>query len=175
MKLRIFAAFKNKQTTLEILKSIAVGLASNAVDFLFTAVFLYAYGHEHYDGFWGVFSGATVGGAANTPATSVYITATAIGFITAVLLNYLLSSIFVFKYGAVGKNKLGFVKFVIFSVIGLGLTSLGSWIGYDVIGGNMWIVKLIVQFIVFIYNFITRRLFIFNVALIRNDEDTINL
>ena len=165
MKLRIFAAFKNKQTTLEILKSIAVGLASNAVDFLFTAVFLYAYGHEHYDGFWGVFSGAT----------SVYITATAIGFITAVLLNYLLSSIFVFKYGAVGKNKLGFVKFVIFSVIGLGLTSLGSWIGYDVIGGNMWIVKLIVQFIVFIYNFITRRLFIFNVALIRNDEDTINL
>ena len=64
MKLRIFAAFKNKQTTLEILKSIAVGLASNAVDFLFTAVFLYAYGHEHYDGFWGVFSGATVGGTA---------------------------------------------------------------------------------------------------------------
>ena len=40
MKLRIFAAFKNKQTTLEILKSIAVGLASNAVDFFFNPVFI---------------------------------------------------------------------------------------------------------------------------------------
>ncbi len=39
----------------------------------------------------------------------------------------------------------------------------------------MWIVKLIVQFIVFIYNFVTRRLFIFNVNLIRDDENTINL
>ena len=175
MKFRIFEAFKNKQTTLEALKSIAVGLASSAVDFLFTAIFLYAYGHEHYNGFWGVFTGSTVSGVPYDPPTSVYITATVIGFIISVLLNYILSSLFVFKYGAVGKNKRGFVKFLIFSLIGLGITSLASWIGYDVIGGNMWITKLIVQLIVFFYNFVTRRLFIFNVNLIRNDENTINL
>lgn len=175
MKTRFFAAFKNKQTTIELIKSIAVGLASNAVDFLLTAVFLYAYGNEYYDGFWGVFSGATVGGIPYEPQASVYITATVIGFISAVLVNYLLSSVFVFKYGNVGKNKRGFIKFAVFSAIGLGITSLFSWIGYDVIGGNIWIVKLIVQFIVFIYNFITRRLFIFNVDLIRDDENTINL
>ena len=163
-----------QQTTLEFLKSVAVGLASNAVDFLLTAVFLYAYGHAHYDGFWGVFSGATVGGPYE-PQLSVYITATVIGYISAVLVNYLLSSVFVFKYGNVGKNKYGFIKFLIFSGIGLGLTSLGSWIGYDLIGGNIWVVKLIVQFLVFIYNFITRRKFIFNVNLIRDDENTINL
>ncbi|MCH5153721.1 MAG: GtrA family protein [Clostridiales bacterium] len=163
-----------QQTTLEFLKSVAVGLASNAVDFLLTAVFLYAYGHAHYDGFWGVFSGATVGGPYE-PQFSVYITATVIGYISAVLVNYLLSSVFVFKYGNVGKNKYGFIKFLIFSGIGLGLTSLGSWIGYDLIGGNIWVVKLIVQFIVFIYNFVTRRKFIFNVNLIRDDENTINL
>ena len=168
-------AFLKKQTTLEFLKSVAVGLASNAVDFLLTAVFLYAYGHEHYDGFWGVFSGATVGGVPYSPQLSVYITATVIGYISAILVNYLLSSIFVFKYGNVGKNKYGFLKFLFFSAIGLGLTSLGSWIGYDVIGGNIWVVKLIVQLIVFVYNFITRRLFIFNVNLIRDDENTINL
>ncbi|MDE6200947.1 MAG: GtrA family protein [Clostridiales bacterium] len=173
MKFSLLAYLK-KQTTLEFLKSVAVGLASNAVDFLLTAVFLYAYGHEHYDGFWGVFSGATVGGP-YSPQFSVYITATVIGYISAVLVNYLLSSIFVFKYGNVGKNKYGFLKFIFFSAIGLGLTSLGSWIGYDVIGGNIWVVKLIVQLIVFVYNFITRRLFIFNVNLIRDDENTINL
>lgn len=175
MKNGIFSAFKNKQTTVEILKSIAVGLFCNAVDFLLTAIFLYAYGHEFYDGFWGVFTGATTGGTSYDPPSSVYVSATAIGFVTAILLNYLLSSIFVYKYGNVGKNKRGFIKFVIFSAIGLGITSLGSWLGYDVIGGNMWIVKLIVQFIVFIYNFVTRRLFIFNVNLIRDDENTIKL
>ncbi|MDE7164461.1 MAG: GtrA family protein [Clostridiales bacterium] len=167
--------FLKKQTTLEFLKSVAVGLASNAVDFLLTAVFLYAYGHEHYDGFWGVFSGATVGGTPYSPQFSVYITATVIGYISAILVNYLLSSIFVFKYGNVGKNKYGFLKFLFFSAIGLGLTSLGSWIGYDLLGGNIWVVKLIVQLIVFVYNFITRRLFIFNVNLIRDDENTISL
>lgn len=171
---KIFAVFK-KQTTVELLKSIAVGLASNAVDFLLTAIFLYAYGHEYYNGFMGVFSGATVGSSVYTPPVSVYITGTVIGFICAVSVNYLLSSLFVFKYGNVGKNSHGFVKFMIFSAIGLGLTSLGSWIGYDIIGGNIWVVKLIVQFIVFIYNFITRRLFIYNVNLIRDDDNTINL
>lgn len=174
-KERFLSVFKNKHTTLEFLKSIAVGLASNAVDFLLTAVFLYAYGNEYYDGFWGVFSGATVNGIPYSPQFSVYITATVIGFISAVLVNYILSSVFVFKYGNVGKSKSGFVKFMIFSAIGLGLTSLGSWIGYDLLNGNIWIVKLIVQLIVFVYNFVTRRLFIFNVKLIRDDENTINL
>ncbi len=174
MKFDIFSAFKNKQTTIEVLKSIAVGLVSNAVDFLVTALFLYAYGHDSYAGFGGVFTGATVGGAYDPP-TSVYITATTIGFVSAVLLNYFLSSIFVFKYGNVGKNKNGFIKFIIFSALGLGITSLGSWIGYDLCGGNMWITKLIVQIIVFVYNFITRRMFIFNVDLIRDDENTISL
>lgn len=175
MKLHLFDAFKNKQTTLELLKSIAVGLLSAAVDFLITALFLYAYGHEHYAGFGGVFTGQTISGVDYTPTVSVYITATVIGFILSVLVNYILSSVFVYKYGNVGKSKLGFIKFIIFSVIGLGITSLGSWLGYDVIGGNMWVVKVIMQFIVFIYNFVTRRMFIYNVELIRDDESTINL
>ena len=174
IKERLLAVLK-KQTTIELFKSIAVGLASAAVDFLLTAIFLYAYGNAHYEGFWGVFSGATVDGLPYSPQFSVYITATVIGFISGVLVNYILSSIFVFKYGNVGKSKRGFIKFMLFSAIGLGLTSLGSWIGYDVIGGNLWVVKIIVQFIVFIYNFITRRMFIYNVKLIHNDENTINL
>lgn len=173
--IKFFSALKDKKTVIEILKSVGVGLASNAVDFLITAIFLYAYGHDSYKGFFGVFTGATVDGVpVNTPF-SIYITATIIGFSMAVILNYVLSSVFVFKYGNVGKTKMGFFKFVIFSLIGLGITSLGNWIGYDVLGCNMWLTKLVIQFIVFIYNFITRRLFIYNVNLIRDDENTISL
>lgn len=175
MKTKIFESFKNKQTTIEFFKSIAVGLASNAIDFLLTAIFLYAYGHNYYSGFWGVFSGKTLGNIIYSPPTSIYITATVIGFVSAVTLNYVLSSLFVFRYGNVGKNKVGFIKFVIFSAIGLGITSLGSWIGYDILGCNLWLTKLVVQLIVFVYNFITRRLFIFNVNIIRDDENTIKL
>lgn len=175
MKKNIFQIFKDKQTTIEFFKSIAVGLISSAIDFLLTAIFLYIYGHKQYNGFIGVFSGATVNGIAYNPPTSVYIAATVIGFVSAVLVNYILSSVFVYKYGNVGKNKHGFIKFIILSTIGLGLTSLGSWIGYDVIHGNLWLTKLIVQFLVFIYNFITRKLFIYNVNLIRDEEHTINL
>lgn len=164
----------SKQAPIEFLKSIAVGLFSNGIDFLLTAVFLYAFGHDHYNGFGGVFTGAAIDGV-YTPPTSVYITSNAIGFIIAVLINYLLSSLFVFKYGNVGKNKVGFIKFSIFSLIGLGLTSLGCYIGYDVFGCNLWLTKLVVQGIVFVYNFLTRKFFIFNVNLIRDDQNTINL
>ena len=66
-----FAAFKNKQTTVEILKSVAVGLISNAVDFLLTAIFLYAYGNKYYDGFWVVFTCATTSGTPYSPQVSV--------------------------------------------------------------------------------------------------------
>ena len=166
----IFSMFKDKHAVIEFLKSMAVVFFLNAVDFLLTALFLYAYGHEHYDGFLQLFTG---GGY--EPPTSIYITANVIGFVCAILVNYLLSSIFVFKYGNVGKTKKGFVKFLLFSLLGLGLTSLGCYIGYDVLGCNPWLTKIVIQCIVFVYNFITRRLFIFNVDLIRDDENTINL
>lgn len=175
MKRNFFASLKDKQTVIEILKSIAVGLFSNAIDFLLTALFLYAFCHEHYNGFWGVFTGATIDGLPYDPPSSSYIIATAIGFIAAVVVNYILSSIFVFKHGNVGKTKFGFIKFAVFSAVGLGLTSLFNWIGYDVLGCNPWLTKLVVQFIIFFYNFITRRLFIFNAELIRDDEHTIKL
>lgn len=175
MNNKLFSIFKDKQTTIEFFKSIAVGLASNTIDFLLTAVFLYAYGNEYYNGFFGVFSGATITGTPYTPQFSVYITATVIGYITAILVNYFLSSVFVYKYGNVGRSSHGFAKFMLLSAIGLGLTSFGSWLGYDVMGGNLWVVKLIVQFFVFIYNFSTRRLLIFNANLIRDDDNTISL
>ena len=82
---------------------------------------------------------------------------------------------FVYEYGNVGKNKKGFIKFLIFTLIGLSITTLGNYIGHTLIGGNVWLVKWIVVLIVFLFNFFTRKYFIFNIALIQDDENTINL
>lgn len=164
-----------KQSRVEILKSIGCGLFTSGLDFLVTALIIYIACHDYYANIGGAFTGLDLNGLPYDLPTSVYIYATAIGFTVSVALNYILSYLFVYNNGNVGKNKRGFLKFVILSIIGLGLTSLGSYIGYDIIGGNIWITKLIVCLIVFVYNFITRKIFIFNINLIRDDENTIRL
>ena len=75
----------------------------------------------------------------------------------------------------VGKNKKGFIKFLLFTLIGLSVTTLGNFIGHNLLGGNVWLVKWIVILIVFVFNFFTRKYFIFNIKLIRDDEHTIKL
>ncbi len=172
-----FRALKNKRARREYIKSILVGLASTLIDFLITALILYMAGHEHYAGFAGVFTGK-VRGAAYTPPISIYITATAVSFVLSILFNYIMSAFFVYEYGNVGKNKKGFVKFALFALIGLTITTVGSLICshiFGLSGSNIWWIKLLIAFIVFVFNFFTRKYFVFNIALIRDDENVINL
>lgn len=152
-------------------------MVSTLIDFLITALILYMAGHEHYDGFIGVFSGKTVGGA-YSPPMSIYITATVLSFIVSILFNYIMSVFFVYEYGNVGKNARGFMKFAIFALIGLTITTVGSLICshiFGLSGSNVWWIKITITVIVFVFNFFTRKYFVFNIALIRDDENTINL
>ena len=154
-----------------------VGAAATLLDFLFTALILYMAGHEHYDGFIGVFTGKTVGGA-YAPPMSIYITATVLGFIVSVLFTYIMCVFFVYEYGNVGKNGRGFIKFAVFAAIGLTITTVSSLICSHIFGlhgSNVWWIKITTAVIVFVFNFFTRKYFVFNIALIRDDENTINL
>ena len=45
--------------------------------------------------------------------------------------------------------------------IGLFINMGGMWLGYDIIGINEWITKIIMTFVVLVYNFVTRKVFIF--------------
>ena len=100
---------------------------------------------------------------------------TALGFITGLLINWFLQS-FVFKY--VGKDqtrsKLVFLKFVLISVIGLGITELGMLISrpiyskliIDVFGlfkFDFWklFMKCLMTLIVLVWNYFGRKLFVF--------------
>lgn len=171
----IFDFIKDKRARREWLLSMVVGTASTVIDFLITALVIYAEGHAHFDGFFGVFTGATTDGAAHVTPTSVYLTSVVLGFLGSFLCNYFLSVFFVYQYGHIGWNKKGFIKFLLFTLIGLSVTTLGNFIGHTLLGGNVWLVKWIVILIVFVFNFFTRKYFIFNIKLIRDDEHTIKL
>lgn len=173
-----FRAMKNKKVRREYAKSIVVGMFSTLIDFVITALILYMAGHEYYSGFLGVFTGKTISGVPYSPPMSIYITATVMSFIISILFNYIMSVFFVYEYGNVGKNAKGFIKFAIFALIGLTITTVGSLICshfFGLSGSNVWWIKIIITVVVFIFNFFTRKYFVFNIALIRDDENTINL
>lgn len=171
-------ALKNKRARREYIKSVLVVFASTLLDFLITALILYMAGHEHYGNFLSVFTGKTVDGLGYAPPISIYLTATVLSFIVSILFNYIMSAFFVYEYGNVGKNKKGFIKFAVFALIGLTITTAGSLISskiFGLSGSNVWWIKIAISVAVFIFNFFTRKYFVFNIALIRDDENTINL
>lgn len=84
----------------------------------------------------------------------------AIAFTVSVVFNYILSIKWVFDVNKEKSAKKNFVLFIVFSVIGLGLTELIMWFGTDIIGINYLIVKIVATAIVMVFNFITRKLFL---------------
>lgn len=84
----------------------------------------------------------------------------AIAFTVSVIVNYILSVIWVFDVDKEKSKKKNFIIFIIFSVIGLGLTELIMWIGTDIMHINYLIVKIIATAIVMVFNFITRKKFL---------------
>ena len=84
----------------------------------------------------------------------------AIAFTVSVIFNYILSIKWVFDVNKDKNSKKNFIIFIIFSIIGLGLTELIMWFGTDVIKINYLIVKIIATGIVMIFNFITRKIFL---------------
>lgn len=102
-----------------------------------------------------------------------YIISGIFGFVISVIVNYLLSMKFVFESKDDLSKKSEFVIFVVLSVIGLGLNSLILYLCIDLLYLNwLWLqnlisiklmnlaAKIIATFIVMVYNFITRKIFL---------------
>ena len=88
-----------------------------------------------------------------------YLISSIISFTVSVIFNYILSIKWVFDV----KKKQGtkeFLIFIILSVIGLVINSLIMYLMVDIINIHYMISKLVSTFIVMIYNFITRKIFI---------------
>ena len=88
-----------------------------------------------------------------------YLVSSIISFTISVIFNYIMSIKWVFNV----TKKQGiedFIKFVILSVIGLGINELIMYVMVDIINIHYMISKLFATGIVMIYNFITRKIFI---------------
>ena len=104
---------------------------------------------------------------------------TALGFLTGLIINWVLSVVFVFKGGrrSVGlTSKSDFVKFTIIAVVdflfteivvGLGVLWIQPFqlFGTDVfltLGWNEWLIKVVATCIVLVFNYVARKKWIFH-------------
>lgn len=86
--------------------------------------------------------------------------AAAIAFTVSTVVNYILSVKWVFDVNDKHSGKRNFIIFIIFSLMGLGLTELIMWIGEDLLHISYLIVKIIATAIVMVFNFVTRKIFL---------------
>ena len=157
MKQKIIQWAQNHKTLSEILRFCIVGGLATVIDMIVMGVVLYIFQPSIYPNFFNVFWGSTV-----EPSQISTIVGTALGFIIGLVFNYIFSIIFVFEEKGNSKSFKGAFLFVLLSAIGLGINTGGMWLGYDICGINEWVTKIIVTFIVLCYNYITRKMFIFN-------------
>lgn len=89
-----------------------------------------------------------------------YLLSATISFSVSVIVNYVLSTLFVFDVDKEHSRVRDLLLFVVFSVIGLGLTAGIMKLGVDWLAFDYRLVKIVATAIVMVYNFITRKLFL---------------
>jgi putative flippase GtrA len=87
--------------------------------------------------------------------------AASIGFVLATGFNYALSVYFVFTSGVrfARRHEIGLVFLV--SAVGLAMNQFALWVGFRVIGIDIYLAKIMATGAVFFWNFGARRYFIF--------------
>ncbi len=151
--------FINQQTLLgEIMRFIIVGGFATVIDFLATGITIYFFDPELYPHFFEVFLSDKSGISS--------VVGTGVGFLFGLLANYLLSIMFVFNEKGKSKTIGGAIKFTIFSTIGFFIHVLGMYIFNTLLKFEWLIVKVVFTIIVLVYNYITRKVFIF-----KNDDN----
>lgn len=140
---------------MEIVRFGVVGVLATVVDMAAMGVVLYLFEPSLYPHFYNVWYG---GGEPSTLATVI---GTGMGFVLGLFVNYFLSVLFVFSEKGKSKSVYGFTVFAILSAIGLGIHLVGMYIGYDLLGINEWIVKIILTAIVMVYNYVSKKLLLF--------------
>lgn len=86
-----------------------------------------------------------------------YLYSNVIAFLTSTVVNYFLSTKYVF-IGDKRGEKTKFIIFVLLSVLALGINQLVMWLGVEQVGLDYKLVKLFAAGVVMVFNFITRKL-----------------
>lgn len=89
-----------------------------------------------------------------------YLISTTVSFIISVIFNYFASMRFVFKRKDDMSRTREFIIFVVLSVIGLVINDVFMWLMVDFLFIDYRISKIVVTFIVAVWNFVTRKIFL---------------
>lgn len=89
-----------------------------------------------------------------------YLISTTVSFIISVVFNYFASMRFVFKRKDDMSRRREFIIFIVLSVIGLAINDVFMWLMVDFLYIDYRISKIVVTFIVAVWNFVTRKIFL---------------
>ena len=89
-----------------------------------------------------------------------YLVSATISFTASVVFNYAASMRYVFTHKEGMSRRREFAIFVVLSVIGLGINNGCMWAGLEFLGIHYLIVKIGATFIVMVWNFVTRKIFL---------------
>jgi len=137
MKLEKIFVSETDNTFLQFFRYLFVGGGAFVVDFGLLFVFTY-FLHLHY------------------------LLSATLSFIAGLLVNYFISTRWVFNRKTVKNKYLEFLIFAIIGVIGLGFNDLFMWIFTDRCGIYFMLSKIITTAIVYFWNFFARKYILFN-------------
>ena len=99
---------------------------------------------------------------------------TAAGFVVGLIVNYILSLVFVFRSAdnkSSGKSVGGFVVFTIVGLIGLGITEGLMHLGVNILNFHYMPTKIVTAGIVLVWNYLGRKILVFNKSGNKSDEE----
>ncbi len=91
-----------------------------------------------------------------------YLHSAAIAFILGLIINYILSILWVFKSRVINKKLFEFIIFAIIGIVGLGLNELIIWFSTEQLKLYYLHSKLISTAIVYFWNFLARKYILYN-------------
>jgi putative flippase GtrA len=126
----------------EIFKFLLIGGICTLIDYAVMALFIYVFKPPYAE-----------------------IIGSGVGHTVGVFLNYVFSILYVFTGSGNdlkrAKSIYGVAMFIILNLIGLGIHILGMYLGYNLLHINEWVVKVVLTLVVLVFNYITRKEFIF--------------
>ena len=91
-----------------------------------------------------------------------YLVSATLSFLAGLLVNYILSTQWIFRSSKIKNKKIEFILFGLIGVIGLGLNNVLLYFFTDLIGLYYMLSKLINAVLVYAWNFLGRSYFLFN-------------
>ena len=91
-----------------------------------------------------------------------YLVSATLSFLAGLLVNYILSTQWIFRSSKIKNKKIEFILFGLIGVIGLGLNNVLLYFFTDLIGLYYMLSKLITAVLVYAWNFLGRHYFLFN-------------